>query len=63
MSLTVKDVIEKLREFPEGTEVLCKTAGDDKIILFAMGHEVDPICQLRLSLLGLQKIPDTVDEG
>jgi hypothetical protein len=55
MSYTVKDLIAKLREFPEDTEVLSKTVGIDKIILFARDHELDPICQLSASLLGLRK--------
>lgn len=54
--LKVKDLIEKLQELPGEAEVLTKTFGDDKIILFAEGHNLDPICQFRLSLLGLKKI-------
>jgi hypothetical protein len=62
MALTVKDLIEKLRAFPEDTEVLSKTIGDEKIILYAKDHHLDPICQLSIPLLGLCPMTYASDE-
>jgi hypothetical protein len=48
-SMTVKELIEKLQEYPIDSNLSVRMIGNDKkIILVAENHELDPIFQFHL---------------